>query len=156
MAGARVVHFATHGFLNSETPELSGLVLSLVDREGNPTDGFLRLHDVYALSLAADLVVLSGCRTALGKEVRGEGLLGLTRGFFYAGAPRVMASLWPVRDRATAELMQRFYRGLLRDGLPPAAALRAAQRSLRREPRWRDPYYWAPFVIQGDWQAATP
>ena len=154
VAGARVVHFATHGFLNSETPELSGLVLSLVDRNGNPTDGFLRLHEVYDLSLAADLVVLSGCRTALGKEVKGEGLLGLTRGFLYAGASRVMASLWPVRDRATAELMRRFYRGLLQDGLPPAAALRAAQRSLRRDPRWRDPFYWAPFILQGDWLAA--
>src|SRR4029077_2211085 len=154
VAGARIVHFATHGFLNSETPELSGLVLSLVDRNGNPTDGFLRLHDVYDLTLAADLVVLSGCRTALGKEVKGEGLLGLTRGFLYAGAPRVMASLWPVRDRATAELMQRFYRGVLHDGLPPAAALRAAQRSLRRDPRWRDPFYWAPFILQGDWLAA--
>jgi CHAT domain-containing protein/tetratricopeptide (TPR) repeat protein len=154
VAGARVVHFATHGFLDSETPELSGLVLSLVDRNGNPTDGFLRLHDVYGLTLAADLVVLSGCRTALGKEVKGEGLLGLTRGFLYAGAPRVMASLWPVRDRATAELMQRFYRGVLHDGLPPAAALRAAQRSLRRDPRWRDPFYWAPFILQGDWLAA--
>ena len=154
VAGARVVHFATHGFLNSETPELSGLVLSMVDRNGNPTDGFLRLHEVYDLSLAADLVVLSGCRTALGKEVKGEGLLGLTRGFLYAGASRVMASLWPVRDRATAELMRRFYRGLLSDGLPPAAALRAAQRSLRRDPRWRDPFYWAPFILQGDWLAA--
>jgi CHAT domain-containing protein len=125
-----------------------------VDRNGNPTDGFLRLHEVYDLSLAADLVVLSGCRTALGKEVKGEGLLGLTRGFLYAGASRVMASLWPVRDRATAELMRRFYRGLLQDGLPPAAALRAAQRSLRRDPRWRDPFYWAPFILQGDWLAA--
>ncbi len=156
LANARVVHFATHGLLNNESPELSGLVLSLVDREGRPQDGFLRLHDVYNLSLNADLVVLSGCRTALGKEIRGEGLLGLTRGFLYAGSSRVMASLWPVRDRATAELMQRFYRALLREGQPPAAALRAAQRSLRREPRWRDPYYWAPFVVQGDWRSSLP
>ena len=156
LARARVVHFATHGFLDDEAPELSGLVLSLLDREGNPRDGFLRLRDVYNLDLNADLVVLSGCRTALGKDVRGEGLLGLTRGFLYAGAARVMASLWPVRDRATAELMRRFYHALLHDRRPPAAALRAAQRSLRREPRWRDPYYWAPFVIQGDWQTATP
>ncbi|MFL6261527.1 MAG: CHAT domain-containing protein [Thermoanaerobaculia bacterium] len=96
-------------------------------------DGFLRLHDIYNLNLNADLVVLSGCRTALGRDVRGEGLLGLTRGFLYAGSPRVMANLWPVRDRATAELMQRFYRALFHDGLPPSAALRAAQRALRRD-----------------------
>jgi CHAT domain-containing protein len=151
-----VIHFATHGFLDSEAPELSGLVLSLLDGQGHPRDGFLRLRDVYNLDLSADLVVLSGCRTALGKDVRGEGLLGLTRGFLYAGASRVMASLWPVRDRATPELMRRFYHALLHDRLPPAAALRAAQLSLRREPRWRDPYSWAPFVVQGDWQAATP
>ncbi|HEY2295692.1 MAG TPA: CHAT domain-containing protein [Thermoanaerobaculia bacterium] len=154
LASARIVHFATHGFLDNEAPELSGLVLSLIDREGKPRDGFLRLHDIYNLNLNADLVVLSGCRTALGRDVRGEGLLGLTRGFLYAGSPRVMASLWPVRDRATAELMQRFYHALFHDGLPPAAALRAAQRALRRDVRWRDPYYWAPFVLQGDWRAA--
>jgi CHAT domain-containing protein/tetratricopeptide (TPR) repeat protein len=156
VARAPIIHFATHGFLDEEAPELSGLVLSLLDREGNPRDGFLRLRDVYNLDLNASLVVLSGCRTALGKEVRGEGLLGLTRGFLYAGASRVMASLWPVRDRATAELMRRFYHALLHDHLPPAAALRASQRSLRREPRWRDPYFWAPFVMQGDWGAAKP
>jgi CHAT domain-containing protein/Tfp pilus assembly protein PilF len=154
LASARIVHFATHGFLDNEAPELSGLVLSLIDREGKPRDGFLRLHDIYNLNLNADLVVLSGCRTALGRDVRGEGLLGLTRGFLYAGSPRVMASLWPVRDRATAELMQRFYHALFHDGLPPAAALRAAQRALRSNVRWRDPYYWAPFVLQGDWRAA--
>lgn len=155
LTDARVIHFATHGFLDNEAPELSGLVLSLLDGQGHPRDGFLRLRDIYNLDLSADLVVLSGCRTALGKDVRGEGLLGLTRGFLYAGASRVMASLWPVRDRATSELMRRFYHALLHDRLPPAAALRAAQLSLRREPRWRDPYYWAPFVVQGDWQATT-
>ncbi len=145
-----IVHFATHGLVNSRHPELSGLVLSLFDPEGRPRDGFLRLHDVYNLSLNADLVVLSGCRTALGREVRGEGLLGLTRGFLYAGSSRVMASLWSVRDRATSELMGRFYRSLLREGRSPAAALRAAQVSMWRDPRWRDPYFWAGFVIQGD------
>jgi len=96
-------------------------------------------------------VVLSACRTALGPDVRGEGLVGLTRGFWYAGAPRVVASLWDVRDQATAELMRRFYRGLLKDGLRPAAALRAAQVSMRRQERWASPYYWAGFVLQGEW-----
>jgi CHAT domain-containing protein/Tfp pilus assembly protein PilF len=146
----RIVHFATHGLLNSHHPELSGLVLSLVDPQGRPQDGFLRLGDIYNLNLNTELVVLSGCRTALGQEIRGEGLLGLTRGFLYAGSSQVMASLWAVRDRATAELMERFYRSLLRDGLAPAAALRSAQASMWREPRWRDPYFWAAFVLQGD------
>lgn len=148
----RVVHFATHGIADTRNPELSGLVLSLVDAAGQPRDGFLGLTDVYDLDLAADLVVLSGCRTALGKEVRGEGLMGLTRGFLYAGVPRVMGTLWPVQDRTTAELMSRFYKAMWQRGLAPAAALREAQRSLRHEPRYRDPYYWAGFVLQGDWR----
>ncbi len=147
----RVVHFATHGVIDAERPALSGLVLSRVDREGRPQEGFLHLHDVYNLRLNADLVVLSGCRTALGKEVRGEGLIGLTRGFLYAGAPRVVASLWKVEDRATAALMTRFYRALWIEGLKPAAALRSAQLSLQGERRWRDPFYWAGFVLEGDW-----
>ncbi len=98
----RIVHFATHGLLNSQHPELSGIVLSLVDERGQSQDGFLRLHDIYNLKLDADLVVLSACQTALGKDVKGEGLIGLTRGFMYAGAPRVIASLWKVKDEATA------------------------------------------------------
>jgi CHAT domain-containing protein/Tfp pilus assembly protein PilF len=151
IARYRVVHFATHGLLDNRHPELSGLVLSRVGPDGKPRDGYLRLTDIYNLELQADLVVLSGCQTALGRQVRGEGLLGLTRGFFHAGASQVIASLWPVRDRATTELMQRFYRGLFHDRLRPAAALRAAQLDLRRNPRWRDPYFWAPFVAQGIW-----
>ncbi len=111
-----------------ENPELSGLMLSQVDAAGRPREGFLGLSDIYELDLDADLVVLSGCQTALGKEVRGEGLMGLTRGFQYAGVPRVVASLWKVEDRTTAELMTRFYRAMWRDHLPPAAALRAAQK----------------------------
>ena len=100
----------------------------------------------------ADLVVLSACRTALGKEIKGEGLVGLTRAFMYAGAPRVVASLWQVNDHATAELMTHFYQGILQQKLSPAAALRAAQRALSRDPRWREPYLWAGFVLQGDWR----
>jgi len=148
----RIVHFATHGVLDSHRPALSGLVLSLVDRDGKPRDGFLRLQDVYGLDLDADLVVLSGCETALGREMRGEGLTGLTRGFFYAGTSRVVASLWRVEDRATAELMTRFYHALLAEGQRPAEALRTAQLSMWKEKRWRDPYFWAAFTIQGDWQ----
>jgi CHAT domain-containing protein/tetratricopeptide (TPR) repeat protein len=152
LSGFRVVHFATHGVIDAERPALSGLALSMVDAAGHPREGFLHLHDIYNLKLDADLVVLSGCRTALGKEVRGEGLIGLTRGFQYAGAPRVLASLWPVEDNATAALMERFYRALWRKGEPAAAALREAQLGVRGERRWRDPYYWAGFVLEGDWR----
>jgi CHAT domain-containing protein/tetratricopeptide (TPR) repeat protein len=148
----RIVHFATHGLINSQHPELSGIVLSLVDQNGQPQNGFLRLYEIYNLRLNADLVVLSACQTALGKEIKGEGLIGLTRGFMYAGAPRVVASLWRIDDRATAELMTKFYRGMLKDGLPPAAALRAAQISIWKGNRWSGPHYWAAFTIQGEWK----
>ena len=148
----RIVHFATHGLLNSEYPELSGLVLSLVDRNGAAQDGFLRMHEIYNLQLPADLIVLSACQTALGKEIKGEGLIGLTRGFMYAGAERVVASLWQVDDLATAELMKRFYRGMLTDGMRPAAALRAAQIEMMKHDRWAKPYFWAAFVMQGEWR----
>lgn len=147
----KIVHFATHGFLNSQHPELSGIVLSLVDEQGRSQDGFLRLHEIYNLKLGADLVVLSACRTALGKEIRGEGLVGLTRGFMYAGAPRVVASLWAVEDQATAELMKRFYREMLVRKQRPAAALRTAQVSLWRDKRL-PAYYWAGFMLQGEWK----
>ncbi|MGK2859891.1 MAG: CHAT domain-containing tetratricopeptide repeat protein [Thermoanaerobaculia bacterium] len=152
IAGARIVHFATHGIVNSREPELSGLVLSLVDEKGAPRNGFLRLREIYSLDLDAELVVLSACQTALGREIRGEGLVGLTRGFMHAGAPRVISSLWRVDDRATAELMKRTYASMLKDGLPPSAALRSAQSSMAREDRWRAPYFWAAFSLHGDWR----
>jgi CHAT domain-containing protein/Tfp pilus assembly protein PilF len=148
----RIVHLATHGLINNEHPELSGVVLSLVDDKGMPQNGFLRLYDLYNLKLSADIVVLSACQTALGKEIKGEGLVGLTRGFMYAGVPRVVASLWQVEDRASAELMKRFYQRMLGQGLRPAAALRAAQVSMQNDNRWRAPHYWAAFTIQGEWK----
>jgi CHAT domain-containing protein/tetratricopeptide (TPR) repeat protein len=148
----RILHFATHAVADTENPELSGLVLSQRDAEGRPREGFLSLSDIYNLDLDADLVVLSGCRTALGKEVRGEGLIGLTRGFQYAGAPRVVATLWPVEDRSTAELMSHFYQAMWRDHLAPAAALREAQKWLRRNTLYANPHSWAGFVFQGDWR----
>lgn len=148
----RFVHFATHGILDSEQPQLSGLVLSLVEPSGATQDGFLRLGDIYNLRLCADLVVLSACQTALGREVHGEGLVGLTRGFMYAGARRVLASLWQVDDESTAELMKRFYRAMLKEGRRPADALRTAQLELSRQPRWKAPFYWAGFVLQGEWR----
>jgi CHAT domain-containing protein len=151
LSGYRILHIATHGILDARTPALSGMMLSRVDERGAPVEGFLGLRDVYNLRLGADLVVLSGCETALGREVRGEGLVGLTQGFLYAGARQVVASLWRIEDRATAELMSRFYRGLLVEGLTPAAALRQAQLAVRDDKRWRSPYYWSGFVLQGDW-----
>ena len=151
LASYRIVHIATHGIINNERPELSGIVLSLFDEQGNSQNGFLRLRDIYNLKLPADLVVLSACSTALGKDVKGEGLIGLTRGFMHAGAAGVVASLWKVDDEATAELMKHFYTALFRKGLPPAAALRDAQLELAKYPRWQSPYYWAGFVIQGQY-----
>ncbi len=148
----RILHVATHGLLNAKQPELSGLVLSLVDRNKQPVSGFVGLSDIYNLRAPVDLVVLSACHTALGKDMRGEGLIGLTRGFMYAGASSVVASLWKVDDEATAELMKRFYTNMLQDGMPPAAALRAAQNSIRQEPQWRSPYYWAAFTLQGEYR----
>ncbi|HEU4871860.1 MAG TPA: CHAT domain-containing protein, partial [Pyrinomonadaceae bacterium] len=148
----RVVHFATHGLINNQHPELSGIVLSLIDEQGKPQNGFLRLYDLYNLKLSADLVVLSACQTALGKEIKGEGLVGLTRGFMYAGAPRVVASLWQIDDRASAEFMKRFYQGMLVQKLRPAAALRVAQISMQKDKRWNAPHYWAAFTLQGEWR----
>lgn len=152
LAQYRIVHFATHGLLDSQNPELSGLVLSLVDEQGQPQNGFLELEDIYNLNLSADLVVLSACETGLGKQIDGEGLVGLTRGFMYAGASRVVASLWRVDDEATAELMKKFYQAMLQDGERPAQALRTAQMWMREQKAWAAPYYWAGFVLQGEWQ----
>ena len=148
----RIVHFATHGILNSKQPELSGVVLSLLDETGKPQNGFLRLHDVFNLNLPAELIVLSACETGLGEEVKGEGLVGLTRGFMYAGSPRVVVSLWSVDDEATSELMVKFYKKMLQDGLKPAAALRAAQLEMWQQQQWQAPYYWAAFTLQGEWR----
>jgi CHAT domain-containing protein len=148
----QIVHFATHGLINNRHPELSGIVLSLVDEKGQAQNGFLRLYEIYNLKLGADLVVLSACQTAVGQEVRGEGLLGLTRGFMYAGAPRVVATLWQVDDRATSELMKRFYQKMLGEGLRPAAALKAAQVSMQSDKRWSSPHFWAAFTLHGDWK----
>jgi CHAT domain-containing protein len=153
LSGYRIIHFATHGMIDDDRPELSSIVLSLVDKDGRPENGLLRASDIKDLSLSADLVVLSACSTALGYEHRGEGLGNLTRSFMSAGVPRVVASLWSVDDRATAELMSHFYRSLLLKGSSPATALREAQLFLRHDPRWSAPVYWAGFVLQGDWRS---
>ena len=147
----RIVHFATHGILNEVRPQLSGMVLSLYDQQGRyQADGYFPLNDIYAMDLPVELVVLSACRTGLGKDVRGEGLIGLARGFIHAGSERVLASVWKVDDDATAELMRRFYQKMLKEGMTPAAALSAAQWSMSQDSRWSSPYYWAGFILQGE------
>jgi CHAT domain-containing protein len=149
--GYSIVHFAAHTLVDLKQPELSGIVLSLYDPSGKSVDGFVRVNDIYNLDMPVDLVVLSACESAVGKAVAAEGTFSLSRAFFYAGAPRVLASLWLVDDRATAVLMTRFYRELLVGKRSPAEALRLAQQELASQPRWQSPYYWAGFVLQGDW-----
>lgn len=148
----RYVHFATHGVMDAQRPGLSSLVLSTLDADGKPQNGFLRANDIYNMKLPAELVVLSACQTGLGKEIKGEGLIGLTRGFMYAGAKRVVVSLWSVNDKATSDLMSRFYRGMLKDNERPAAALRSAQIEMWKQKKWKSPYYWAAFTMQGEWR----
>jgi CHAT domain-containing protein len=148
----RIIHFATHALLHNSHPELSGIVLSLVDQTGRKQDGFLRLNEIYNLNLAADLVVLSACQTALGKETRGEGLIGLTRGFMYAGVPRVVATLWRINDRATAEFMRYFYEAMLNQHEPPSKALRTAQIRMWETNKSAIPHYWSAFILQGEWR----
>jgi len=149
----RIVHFATHGIVDATKPELSGLVFSLIDEHGKESKGFLGQARIFEMKLQADLVVLSACQTALGASFRGEGMVGLTHGFFNAGADRVLASLWKIEDQATSELMSRFYRALLEQGLTPSSALRQAQLSMRRD-TCSAPYYWGAFVIMGPWQTS--
>jgi CHAT domain-containing protein len=153
LSGYRIIHFATHSLLDFRHPELSCIVLSQRDANRLEQDGFLRLNDIYNMKLAADLVVLSACQTAVGRDVRGEGLASLTRGFMYAGAARVVASLWKIDDEASKELMARFYDHMLgADHMSAAGALREAQLEIMKEQRWDHPYFWAAFVLQGEWR----
>jgi len=156
VARARIVHFASHALLDVRRPELSGIVLSDGTGTGGSAPGFLSLADISGMRLSAELVVLSACRTALGKEVRGEGLVGLTRGFMDAGARRVVGSLWSVPDAPTAALMTRFYALLLGEGRSPADALRGAQLALRKQRHFSAPQAWAGFVLEGDWRPLPP
>lgn len=148
---AQIVHFATHGFLDDEHPELSAVVLTMMDRNGVRRNGLMPLPDIYSLNLSAELTVLSACQTALGKDIKGEGLVGLTHSFISAGSKSVVASLWKVDDRATALLMADFYDSMFQKGMSPAAALRAAKLKMMRDARWSAPYYWAGFVLQGEY-----
>ncbi len=151
LSGFRILHMVTHGVFDANQPELSGLVLSLVDANKQRLDGFVGLADIYKLNAPLDLVVLSACDSALGANVRGEGLIGVTRGFMYAGASSVVASYWKVNDEAGAELMKHFYSNMLQQNMTAPAALRAAQNQIRQRPEWRSPYYWAGFTFQGDY-----
>ncbi len=152
LADFSILHIATHAVIDEEYPGRSYLLLSRFDRDGRRLRGELRLTELYTLHMPADLVVLSACRTALGKPTDGDGLVGLTHGFLYAGASRLLVSLWDVDDQATAELMARFHRELRESSVPPGEALRRAQLNLRRDPQYALPYYWAGFVLQGDWR----
>jgi CHAT domain-containing protein/Flp pilus assembly protein TadD len=152
LARYRIIHLATHGIMDPNNPELSGFLLSMVDDKGREQNGYIGLSEIYNLNLPADLVVLSACETGTGKKIKGEGLIALTRGFMYAGAASIVASLWKVDDRVTAALMTIFYQELLVNKLKPAAALRAAQRKLSLNKKWNQPHYWAGFVLQGEWR----
>lgn len=156
LAEYRILHFATHAVIDERHPELSGVLLSSFEASGRPRPGSLRLHEIYALHLPADLAVLAGCRTALGRRVRGDGLTGLTQGFLYAGASGLVVSLWDIADDATAALMKELYGQLFVAGRSPAASLREAQLRLRRQPRWQAPYFWAGLVLQGDGSQPAP
>jgi CHAT domain-containing protein/Tfp pilus assembly protein PilF len=150
-----IVHFATHGVFDTSGPGVSGLLLSQVNEHGKDVPAFLGTRDILGLDLSARLVVLSGCETALGPFSRSEGLMGMTGAFMSNGVRQVVASLWKVQDRVTAELMRHFYDGVLQRGESAAAALREAQLAVRANPRWRHPYYWAGFVVQGDWRTGS-
>lgn len=148
----RILHFATHSRIDPTHPGRSEIVLSLFDEDGRPQVGSLAAYEIAGLHLPAELVVLSACETGLGREIRGEGLMGLSQAFFSAGSRQVLASLWTVDDRATALLMEEFYRNLLVERLSASAALSRAQLWMQNQERWQDPYYWAGFVLQGDWR----
>lgn len=149
----RYILFSTHACFDEDHPELSGIALSHIDRQGNPVDRpFLRIGDLFNLNLPAELVVLSACETGVGKEVKGEGIVGMTRGLMYAGAARVVTSLWRVNDESTSLLMKDFYRKVLKQGQSPTAALRAAQLEMWKQDKWKNPRSWAAFTLQGEWR----
>ncbi|MBL8149045.1 MAG: CHAT domain-containing protein [Blastocatellia bacterium] len=147
----RYIHFASHGLFNSNNPKLSGIVFSQVDKEGNLRKSFLGLTDIFNLKLTADMVVLSACQTGLGKEIKGEGIVGFTQGFMYAGSARIISSLWNANDATTAKLMKEFYRQILKENKTPSEALRAAQLKMINS-EFSHPFYWAGFVLQGEWR----
>jgi CHAT domain-containing protein/tetratricopeptide (TPR) repeat protein len=144
----RIVFLSTHAFADDRQPELSSIVLSRVDAQGHALDGVVHLYDLYQLRLDSAIVILSGCETASGQEVRGEGLIGLSRGFLEAGASGLLASPFEIDAEGSAELVRIFLDGMLASPpLSPSEALLGARRALARSPRWRDPYYWGTFEL---------
>jgi CHAT domain-containing protein len=153
LADYSFIHLATHAIVDDSNPQASALVLSLVDSSGNPAKGIISIPEIFNMNLNAEMVVLSGCRTALGKDIHGEGLMGLARAFMYAGSSRVVASLWKVDDSATSIFMKKFYERLFRQPKStPIAALQAAQKYMLSQERWQDPYYWAGFILIGEYR----
>lgn len=148
----KIIHFATHGLVKEKHPELSGIMFSRFDAEGQKLDHSVRIQDIYGLNLNADLVVLSACETGIGKEIRGEGLVSLNNAFLQTGAKSVVATLWKVEDGATLELMRNFYDLMVNEKLPPSKALQKSQIKLRENPQYRSPFYWAAFTVQGDFK----
>ena len=140
-----VIHFATHGLVSDAQPKRSGLLLTPESGE----DGLLQMSEIYGLGLKANLVVLSACQTALGREITGEGLIGLSRAFFYAGARSVVATLWNLNDRFAAEFVERFY-SELNQGHSSEEALRRAKVAYINHPRYSHPFYWSSLVMLGD------
>ncbi len=149
---ADYLHFAVHGYDNPVRPEHSGLVLSRFDADGQKINSLLSARDIHRASVVAELVVLSSCRSGRGREIRGEGLVGLTQAFLGAGAQRVVVSLWNIDDEATSEFMGHFYHELFVNHRSAAAALRFTQDWMRTQPRWHEPRFWAGFVLHGEWR----
>ena len=148
----RMLHFATHGLVDVTRPEVSSIVLSQFDENGEKREGFLRLQDIYALDLASDLVVLSACQSGVGKEIKGEGLMSLNNAFLQAGAKSVVSSAWKVDDDATAEFMKHFYTNLVDKQLTASQALRQAQLEMSKSAQFSSPFYWAAFTVQGEFR----
>ncbi len=149
-SGYKIIHFATHGYLEDEHPELSGIVLSRFGPNREKLEEFFRLQDIYGMKLRADLVVLSACETGIGKEVKGEGLKSLNNAFLQVGAKTVVSSLWQVEDSATGEFMKIFYETMLNGEMTASKALQITKQKMRENRRFGAPYYWAGFTIQGD------
>ena len=149
-ADFRLIHLATHNLTDDQQPMYSKIILAQTGKDRE--DGYLQTYEVFNLSLNADMVVLSGCSSGLGRLHRGEGLIGMTRAFLYAGVPSLVVSMWPVNDESTAQLMANFY-GNLKAGWSKSRALQKAKVALLQSQDWkRDPFYWGPFVLIGDWK----
>jgi CHAT domain-containing protein len=148
-----VLHFATHGIVVPEVPELSAVVLSQFAEDDGEEDGYLTMQEISGLDLAADFVNLSACETGLGKVYRGEGVVGLTQAFLIAGANSLSVSLWRVADESTRTFMTGLYSLVEDEGLGYAQAMSAMKRSFLHDARYANPFFWAPFVFYGDFGA---